>query len=314
MRLPAGERVEQSGPVERNGVEPLLLPHVLDRLGLEDEVRPPAEGRDEVVRRDGWLAFLAHQVGLDEVEAPLGCRVDDGTFDRTERSLRERRERADGLDLVAEQLDPERVATGGRVDVDDPAADGELAALLDPLDPLVASEGEVLREGVDPRLVAHRELEPVRPCLRRRHLLGERRRRRADQPAALQHVERAGTLADEMRRRLEPGVPADAAAWEQRHSLVAEIPGGGLGSVAGVGVLRQQDEQRAAEAEKERREEQRQARLGDTGARSSKVGRERGEPLGAGQLEGERLQRRWCRTVRLVHDERRNRRFRVGSV
>ena len=212
--------------------------------------RGPARGRTRGTRSSGTarLARLprAAQVGLDEVEAPLGRRVDDGTLDRPERSLRERRERADRLDLVAEQLDPERVAAGGREDVDDPAADGELAALLDPLHPLVAGKGEVLRERC--RSPARRRPPSSSRAgsrLRRRQPLGERGRRRADEPAACEHVERAGPLADQVRRRLEPGVPADAAAREQRDALVAEVPGGSLGSVAGVRVLGQQHEQRA---------------------------------------------------------------------
>ena len=66
-----------------------------------------------------------------EVEPPLGRRVDRDLVDRMQRALRERRERADALDLVAEELDAERLAAGRREDVDDAAADGELAALLD---------------------------------------------------------------------------------------------------------------------------------------------------------------------------------------
>jgi hypothetical protein len=68
-----------------------------------------------------------------------------------QRSLRERREGADRLDLVAEELDPQRVAAGGREDVDQASADRELAALLHAVDALVAGEREPLRQGIEPR-------------------------------------------------------------------------------------------------------------------------------------------------------------------
>ena len=75
-----------------------------------------------------------------------------------ERPLGEGRERAHLLDLVAVELDAERLAAGGREDVDETAADGELAALLGALDPLVARKREVLREAVETGLAADGEL------------------------------------------------------------------------------------------------------------------------------------------------------------
>ena len=44
-------------------------------------------------------------------------------------------ERPDLLDLVTPELHPQRVLLGRREDVDDAAADGELAATLDQVDP-----------------------------------------------------------------------------------------------------------------------------------------------------------------------------------
>jgi hypothetical protein len=117
-----------------------------------------------------------------------------------------------------------------------------------------------------------------------------------------------------VRGRLEARLPADAAARKQRDALLAEVPGGGLCSVAGIRVLGKQDKERAVEVEAERGDEERKPGLGDASGRPMKLGRERGETLGTGQLEGERLQCRCGETFRLVHDERRNRRFRAGSV
>ena len=60
-------------------------------------------------------------------------------------------------------------------------------------------------------------------------------------PPLLEHVERARALADEVRRRLEAGVPADAAARQQRDALRPEEPRRRLGEVARVGVLGDED-------------------------------------------------------------------------
>ena len=69
-----------------------------------------------------------------------------------ERALREGRERAHRLDLVAEELDPERLAAGRREDVDDAAPHCELAAVVHPLHPLVPSKRKRLRQPFDAQL------------------------------------------------------------------------------------------------------------------------------------------------------------------
>ena len=55
-----------------------------------------------------------------------------------QRALCERRERTNRFDLVAEELDAQRLAAGRREDVDKTAAHRELAAIVDALDPLIA--------------------------------------------------------------------------------------------------------------------------------------------------------------------------------
>jgi hypothetical protein len=57
-----------------------------------------------------------------------------------ERPLGKGREGPDRLDLVAEELDPQRLPAGRGEDVDDPAPQRELTALLGPVDPFVAGE------------------------------------------------------------------------------------------------------------------------------------------------------------------------------
>ena len=101
---------------------------------------------------------------LDEVEPSLGGRVDRAGLDRVQRALGERRERADRLHLVAEELDAQRLAAGRREDVDEAAADGELPAVVDPLDALVPGERELLRRALDALLGTGLQLERRRPA------------------------------------------------------------------------------------------------------------------------------------------------------
>ena len=54
------------------------------------------------------------------------------------------------LDLITKELDSQGLAAGRREDVHDPSPDGELAALIDPLDTLVAGAGEFLRDLLEP--------------------------------------------------------------------------------------------------------------------------------------------------------------------
>jgi hypothetical protein len=138
--LAGGERVELDRLVERNRLELLLGPDLSHIVGLPDEVRPGRDRRHEVVgdRRRRLSRLVVRELHLDEVEPALGRRIDGRRLHRVQRALCERRERADALDLVAEELDAERLATRRRIDVDDPAAERELAALLGLVDPLVA--------------------------------------------------------------------------------------------------------------------------------------------------------------------------------
>ena len=208
----------------------------------------------------------------------LGGRVDGGLCDLAERALGERRERADLLDLVTEQLDAQRLTSRRREHVDEAAANGELAALLDPFDPLVARRREVLGECVDARLVAGRHLQRRRTGGERRQSLGDGGGRRADEPAAFEHRERTGALADEVRRRLEPRPEPDAARREEADRVVAEEPRGRLGGVARVGVLRDEEHEPPSELLVQRRDDERQHRLGNAGARGQRGG-ELLEPL-----------------------------------
>ena len=79
--------------------------------------------------------------------------------DLLERALVGDREAADLVDLVAEELDAQRVVLGRREDVDDAAAYGELTAAFDQVDARVGSCSEVADGLVETDLVALVELD-----------------------------------------------------------------------------------------------------------------------------------------------------------
>ena len=85
-------------------------------------------------RQLGQLAMLGVELGGRGQLDPLGI---------AERTLGEGREPAHRLDLVAEQLDPHRPLLGGGEDVEDAAADRELAPFGDLVDALIARSREV---------------------------------------------------------------------------------------------------------------------------------------------------------------------------
>ena len=207
----------------------------------------------------------------------------------------------DRLDLVTEELDPQRLAPGGREDIDDAASDGELPALVGALDTLVAGQSEVLGERVDTRLVADGKLEPRGALLGRRHPLGERDCRDAHETALRQDVERAGALTDEMRRRFEAGFPTDTAARQERDLFLAEKPGGCFRHVARIRVLGQQTNERALQAKVERSQQERERGLGNAGTSVRERLGEADHALVRSELLGERIKRG------TVHDERRSR-------
>ncbi|MDQ3778181.1 MAG: hypothetical protein M3310_04855, partial [Actinomycetota bacterium] len=109
--------------------------------------------------------------------------------------------------------------------------------------------------------------------------------------AGRQHVERSRTLADQMRGRFQARVPPDAPAREQGDVVTAEKPRGGLGGVAGVAVLRHQNDEAAVEAKVKRSEEERERRFRHPRAGSAAIGGLDGKPFVCrSELLGERLQ------------------------
>ncbi len=179
-----------------------LADGLLRLVGLPDEVGH-RERRDEI-HGDRRRLALVRQRRLEQVEAALGGGVDDGLLEPVQCALGEGRERAQRLDLVAEELHPHRLAARRREDVHDPAANGELPSLLGLRDALVAGEGEALRQGLGPGLVSDPEDDRLRPRLLGRDSLRDPDSRRADEAALGQNLEGTGSLADQVRRRLRP--------------------------------------------------------------------------------------------------------------
>ena len=92
-------------------------------------------------------------------EEQLAARRRPEPLDRLQGALVGDREAADLLDVVAPELHPHRVLLRGREDVDDAAADRELAALLDQVDARVRRVGEPLHDVLERRAVAGGELD-----------------------------------------------------------------------------------------------------------------------------------------------------------
>ena len=113
----------------------------------------------------GQLAMLGRELGRGGDLDHLGV---------AERALGEGREPAQRLDLVAEQVDPDRAVLGRREQVEQAAADRELAAVLDLVDALVAGRDEVERGLVEVDQLADAQLEAVRAHRGIGHLLRQR--------------------------------------------------------------------------------------------------------------------------------------------
>ena len=279
----AGRELAQLGRAAEAELNAELLLHGLARVvRLPDEIRG-GKRKDEVVRRRRWLVL---EPGLDEVGAALDRGMDQRLVERVQRPLGEGGVGAERLDLVSEELEADRLAAGRGVDVHDPAAHRELPALLRLLDALVTGESESLDELLASRRVAHAKSDGLRPRLLRRHALCRADRRGADEPAGLEDLEGAGALADEVRRRLEPAPPAHSARGEEADVLIPEEPARGLRSVPGLGVVREDDDERSAALEEDarrgraaraaRRRGQRQAPRRTRGGARSRRARGRG--------------------------------------
>ncbi len=155
VRLRARERVEARDAVEARSLDRLLVPEAQRRR------RSARRGREG--RRGAGRGPCRRLPSSSSASSGTRSRagIDHRFGDRVERSLRERREGADLLDVVPEELDAKRLASRAREDVDEPAAHGDLPALLHALDALVAGERELFDERVEVARVGRREADHV---------------------------------------------------------------------------------------------------------------------------------------------------------
>ena len=186
----------------------------------------------------------------------LPRRVDDRLVDGVEGALREGRERPYLLDLVAEQLDAQRLPARARKDVDQPSPYRDVTSVLDPFDTLVSGEGQRSDETVQSRARARRDADGVGASVDRRRALGERPGRDAHETTLLEHRLCARPLADEMRWWLETRSKRNAAAREERDPTRVHVPGNRLRSVACFLVLGEEADERALEGAVQRREQE----------------------------------------------------------
>jgi hypothetical protein len=187
-------------------------------VGVAHQVEEPVELLDRQELGDVRpLGLVLERRDLREL-AVLGRQLSGGRdLDRlrlAQRALGERREPAQRLDLVAEEVDAHGALLGGGVEIEQPAPDRELAAVLDLLDALVPGRHQVLRRLLEVQELAHPQREAMRAQSGVGHLLAERDRaddddRRLLVPFGEEGVERRDAQPDEVRRRDEVRLVGD---------------------------------------------------------------------------------------------------------
>ena len=257
-----------------------------DQLGLAgDQVEQVAEAVEREQLGDvRALVGLLERGDLGEL-AVLGGELGGGRdldeLGVAERALGEGGEPAQRLDLVVEQVDADRALLRRRVDVEQPAADGELAAVLDLVDAVVARGDEVGGGLVEVEQVADAEREAVRAQRGVGDLLaqgdgGDHDDRGLGARAAVeQGVERGDAQADEVGGRREVRLVGDAAARVEADGARSQPRAQVGGEVAGGAVVAGDDDRGAPrvavgdgrdQVRPERlRDERGRARLGEPG-------------------------------------------------
>ena len=262
------------GPVVVERRRDILVGGDHDLRVLGDQVEQLAEVVDRQQLGDvGALVGVLERGDLGQLTVlgrELGGGRDLDDVGVAERALREGREPAQRLDLVVEEVDADGPLLRRRVYVEQPAAHGELAALVDLVDALVARGHEVGRCLLEVEQVADAQREPVRAQLRIRDLL--RKCHRADHNYRLfralgrvqQGVESGHAQSHEVRRRRQVRLVGDAAARVEAHGPRAQPCAQVRREVACAAVVAGHDDRRAAHiAIGQRRQQVRPQRLRD---------------------------------------------------
>ena len=129
--------------------------HALDRDAGGDLVGQLEQLRVPLAELGRTAAYV-----VGEQQLAAGRRPEP--VDLVEGALVGDREGADLLDVVAPELHAQRVLLGRREDVDDAAADGELAALLDQVDAGVRRVGEPADDVLERSGVTRARARPAR--------------------------------------------------------------------------------------------------------------------------------------------------------
>jgi len=209
---------------------------------------------------------LANLVGEEQLAAGRG---DDGREGLVERTLVGDGERPDLLDGVAEEVDPYRVLQGRREQVDDPAADAELAAALNEVDPHVRRVDKALRDVGDVIVLAGHQLHGHQVA-QAGHLRLQHGPHRCDD----HHRGRQRVVAREAAEDCQPssdGVGPGAESFVRQRlpgRVVGNLVRAEQGRQCGRGCLglaerRGDQQQRASRLAGERRDQQWADRLGD---------------------------------------------------
>ncbi len=185
-------------------------------------------------RRRGHIVADECAVVCERVFVPWG---DDDFVDRIDRALIRQREFANALERVAEELEPRRPVGGGREDVDETAAHGELTDRADDVDPIVTELDQAREQRLPVVLRAAPQCERgVAPTVRRRQRLADASVRHAvdARPPSGQPRERFDTCA--ALGRVEQ--PAHCAIARSQHvhdvARIVEIEGSVVGEAVGA--------------------------------------------------------------------------------
>jgi hypothetical protein len=150
---------------------------------------------------------LAYLVGEQQLATGRGDDLGQGEL---RRPLVGHGEVADLLDGVAEEVDPDRVLLGGREDVHDPAADGELAPPLDHVHPDVRRPDQRLGQLFEIDVLAHHQAhgghvaQPLHLRLQHAADRGDDDLRRGQLVVAHHAPQHGQPTADRVRSRTEP--------------------------------------------------------------------------------------------------------------
>ena len=243
-------------PVVAQAGRQLLLRRDHHQAALGDQGQHLAEAvHGQHLGHVGALALLGAGGDLGQLTVlgrQLGGGLDGHRVHLLQRPLGERGEEGQALDLDVEQLAAHRALLGGRVHVQDVAAQRELAALLDLVDAVVAAAHEPLGGLVQVQQLALLDRKAVWAQLGVGHLLGQRHgaghHHRGPAPGirlGAQRVQRGDAQAGQVRRRGQVGLVGHAAGGIQVHGPgVQELLEVG-GEVARLAVVTGHDQRRA---------------------------------------------------------------------